>query len=146
MCKCIKYNIHIYVLYIYTRSKVWDQCDFFYVFNGVSFCSSSIYLIKNTEKTVILWNFIAISNIGFLFKYTLKYNVFLWCSAEFVSAITPVFSVTWSFGSPSNILIYYQCTQAAVKKADYTVMWPCLSLSHTTCYSTLRKTPHLNSQ
>ncbi len=43
---------------------VWDQYDF----KGVFFCSSGcIYSIKNTEKSVILWNIIAISNIGFLF-------------------------------------------------------------------------------
>ncbi len=64
---------------------------------------------KYRKKTVILWNIIAISNIGFLFYYALKYNLFLWCSAEFSSAITPDFCVTWYFRNHSDMLIYYQC-------------------------------------
>ncbi len=33
----------------------------------------------------------------YLCLYVLKCNLFLWCKAEFSAAITPVFSVTWSF-------------------------------------------------
>ncbi len=45
-----------------------------------------------------------------------------------------------------------QSTQAAIKKADYTVVWPCLSLSlshslsHTHTHMQMRKTLYLNSQ
>ncbi len=42
-----------------------------------------IYL-KNTEKK----QYIAISNIGFLFNtYTLKYNLFLWSKTEFSASL-----------------------------------------------------------
>jgi len=49
--------------------------------------------ILRKKKTVILLNIIAISNYGFLFEYSLKYNLFLCCKAEFLAVITPVFSV-----------------------------------------------------
>ncbi len=47
----------------------------------------------------------------FLFYYTLKYNLFLLCKAEFSSAITPVFShmiLQKSFWFIINMLIYHQ--------------------------------------
>ncbi len=55
--------------------------------------------IKNTLKTVILWNIITIICNIFISvnKYILKCNLFLWCTAEFTAAITPVFSATWFF-------------------------------------------------
>ncbi len=58
---------------------------------GISKLFKSLMLIKAvfiwSKTTVILWNIIAIFNIVFLFKYTLKNNVFLWRNAEFSSAI-----------------------------------------------------------
>ncbi len=45
-----------------------------------------IYLIKNTVKSVILWNIITLSNNSFLFEYILKCNLFLrWQSWNFSS-------------------------------------------------------------
>ncbi len=58
---------HIYIQYIYTAAQKFGISKIFNVFKGV-FCSSRLYLFdQNTEKTVILWNPIAISYIGFLF-------------------------------------------------------------------------------
>ncbi len=53
-----------------------------------------IYLIKNTVKTVKLWNIITIWNNCFLLE-----NIF--------SFITPIFSVTWSFWNHFIMLIIY---------------------------------------
>ncbi len=39
----------------------------------------------------------------FLAYDILNCNSFLWYKAEFLAAITPVFSVTWSFGNHSNM-------------------------------------------
>ncbi len=54
---------------MYTAIQKLGISKIFNVFYAHQGC---IYLIKNTEKTVILWNIIAISNIGFVFEYTFK--------------------------------------------------------------------------
>ncbi len=45
-----------------------------------------IYLNKNTEKTVILWNIIIIENNFSLFQYILKSNLFLICQSTIFSS------------------------------------------------------------
>ncbi len=60
----------MYNLYtVYTLAlKSLGSVRFLMFFKGVSSAHQCcIYSIKNTEKTVMLWNIIAISNIGFLF-------------------------------------------------------------------------------
>ncbi len=44
-------------------------------------------------------------NLNLYFQYILKCNLFLYGKAEFSAAITPLFSVTWSFRNNSNMLI-----------------------------------------
>ncbi len=46
-----------------------------------------IYLIKNTVKTVTLWNSFTIQNIYFLLECVLKCNLILWCKAEFSASL-----------------------------------------------------------
>ncbi len=47
-----------------------------------------VFFIKNTAKTVILWNiFFTIYQNCFLFDYILKCNLFLWCKAEFSASL-----------------------------------------------------------
>ncbi len=46
--------------------------------------TKSAYIIKEVmKKTVILQNIIIILNDCFLCEHILKYNLFLWCKAEF---------------------------------------------------------------
>ncbi len=53
---------------VYTATQKFGISKIFNVFKGVSSAHQGcIYSIKNTVKTVILWNLIALSNIGFLF-------------------------------------------------------------------------------
>ncbi len=58
-----------------------------------------IYLIKNTVKTLILWN--TIYNSWFLFECIVKCNLFLWCKAEFSASLLQS-SVSHD---PSNMLL-----------------------------------------
>ncbi len=62
-----------------------------------------IYLVRNTVQTVILWNNIIILNNYILIYFNVIYSCD--CKAEFSAAITPVFSVTWSFRNHSDRLI-----------------------------------------
>ncbi len=56
------------MLLMHTAAQKFGISKIFMFYKGVSFAHQGwIYSIKNTEKTVILWNLIAISNIGFLF-------------------------------------------------------------------------------
>ncbi len=63
---CMYIYIYIYNIYIYTHTHTAIQK--FGISKIFMFLMESFMLIKikNTEKTVILWNIIAISNIGFL--------------------------------------------------------------------------------
>ncbi len=62
------YLVKNYILYIYTAAQKFGISKILMFFKGVSSAHQGcIYSIKNTEKTVIFWNLIAISNIGFLF-------------------------------------------------------------------------------
>ncbi len=67
------------IIYRHTRTlPIKSLGSVFKILNEISYAHQGcIYLIKNTEKTLILWNLIANSNNGFLFQYTLKYNLFL---------------------------------------------------------------------
>ncbi len=82
------------------------------------FCSSRLYLFnqKYRKKTVILWNPIEISNIGFLFYYTLKYNLFLWCSAEFSASLlmssvshdpSEIILICWFIMSVETVVLFH---------------------------------------
>ncbi len=55
-----------------------------------------IYLIKNTIKTVIMWNIITIWKRYFIFECILKTSFIPVMRSCIFSIITPVFSVTWS--------------------------------------------------
>ncbi len=104
----ISFSTKLLTLYIeYTlRLKVWKSkiCN---VFKGVSAHQGCIYPIKHTEKTVILWNLIAISNIGFLFYYTLKYNYF--CNIKLYLHPFSSLQCHMIFRKQCNMLIYYEC-------------------------------------
>ncbi len=65
-----------------------------------------IYLNKNTEKNVILWNIIIIENNFSLFQYILKSNYSWYAKAQFSAATIPVFRVTWSFRNHSDMQIW----------------------------------------
>ncbi len=74
------------------------------IYRSVSYaCQGCINLIKNTVKTIILWNIFTILSNCFLF-YVFKYNIFLWGKSWIFSIITPVFNVTWSFSNHPNML------------------------------------------
>ncbi len=67
----------------------WLQYTFTVKTFGISRISSyadqvCIDLIKNTMKASILWNIMIIKY--FLYLYIVKYNLFLWCKAEFSSS------------------------------------------------------------
>ncbi len=71
-----------------------------------------IYLIKNTIKTVILWNIITMYNKCFLCEYIVKCNLFLWCKAEFSSLQCHMIFRNHSnmlICCSKNISLYYQC-------------------------------------
>lgn len=64
-----------------------------------------MYLIKKYCKIVLLWNIIAKKKNGLVFwKF---WNIIYFCTdkVEFLAAITPVFSVTWSFRN-LNMLVW----------------------------------------
>ncbi len=90
----------IYIPYI-QHSKFW----------GFSY-QGCIYMIKNTVRTVILWNIIAILNNCFPFKYIRKGHLFLWCKAEFSAAITPVLGVTVGllYSFVETLILFSGCT------------------------------------
>ncbi len=73
-----------------------------------SIFSSRLYLFdQNTEKNVILWNCFAIYNIGFLFEWTLKYNLFL--NFHHSSGL----QCHMIFRNHNNMLIYYECCNSS---------------------------------
>ncbi len=65
-----------------------------------------IYLIKNTVKTLLLWNTVTISSNSF-FYFNILLNVIYYCDGktEFSAAITPVYSVTWFLGLKKHWLL-----------------------------------------
>ncbi len=68
-----------------------------------------IYLIRNTVKTVILWNIITILQSKWtVFYFNIFLNVIYSChgKAKSLLAITSVFNVTWSFRNHSNTPIW----------------------------------------
>ncbi len=56
--------------------------------------------VKDEYSEILLQTKITI----FYFNIFKHLYIFLWCKSEFSEAITPVFSVTWSFRNHSNIL------------------------------------------
>ncbi len=80
------YNIYIYVYIIINTPYRSTFLDAFK--KGVSYAhQGGIYLIKNTVKSVILWNIITIQNNWFQFEYIKKSSVFLWCKAVFSASL-----------------------------------------------------------
>ncbi len=75
-----------------------------------------IYLIKNTVKTVKLWNIITILNSCFLYEYIVKCNLFLWSKLYFQHHYCSL-QCHMIFRNHYNMLIccsrnisdYYQC-------------------------------------
>ncbi len=51
------------------------------------FTKAAFFKIKNTVKTAIFLNIIAIKMNCFLFEYILKRNLFLWCKAVFSASL-----------------------------------------------------------
>ncbi len=79
-------------------------------------CLPSIYLIKNTVKTIIVWNNFTILNNYFLFEYIVKCNLFQWSKLYFQHHYSSLqchmifrnyshMLIYWS----TNISDYYQC-------------------------------------
>jgi len=65
-----------------------------------------IYLIKNTEKKKQWYCEILIQFKWMVFYLNILPNIiYFWCKSEFSSAITPVFSVTWSFRNHTYLYI-----------------------------------------
>ncbi len=66
VCVCI--YIYIYISHIHTHSTIQKfGISSFLIVLITLLCLSCIYLIKYTEKTLIMWNIIRIQNKGFLF-------------------------------------------------------------------------------
>ncbi len=71
-------DVHCWWLITYIKHwcyKVWGRYNSFYVFERLSCSWRLLYLIKNTVKSVILWNIITIKNC-FLFEFILKCYLF----------------------------------------------------------------------
>ncbi len=66
-------------------------------------CSPRLYLFddKYNKCEIILQFKITVLR----FKYILKYNLFLWCNAEFSAAITPVFILICWFAAQETFII-----------------------------------------
>ncbi len=101
----ISLNLSFMVFKLFEMTNVSsDQIEnatlFIYLFQHMYTISKICFLKKYLLliKTAFIWSKIEKNcyNNSFLFYYTLKHNLFLWCKA----AITPVFTFTWCFRNP----------------------------------------------
>ncbi len=91
------------------------------------------------SKTVIMWKYYYnLRYFFFLFKYILSVNYSCDGKAEFSAAITPVFSVTWSFRNHSDLLTWCSLTFLIILNVEnntllnilLTIMWAEILRSH----------------
>ncbi len=101
VCLCPSASVtSVWVTVLFIRAVNWLKMNIFnyaseliiinrdYLLGKDSFAHQGcIYLIKNTVKSVILWNIITMQNNCFLFEYILKYNLFLECKSEFLASL-----------------------------------------------------------
>ncbi len=111
-------SLHLYI-YKYTAAQTFGIRKISHVFKRVSSAHyGCIYSIKNTEKTAILWNIIAISNIGFLCEYVLNCNLFLYFQHHYSSLQCHMI-----FRNHNNILIYYECWNSSYCFLEHLILY-----------------------